>query len=78
MRCGKSTLLRTVGRLVPRPLSTVNITPAAMFRVVEAAKPTLLIDEGRIVREENEELRGVINARHCRLDASWCARACRR
>ena len=33
MRCGKSTLLRTIGRLVPRPLPTANITPAAMFRV---------------------------------------------
>ena len=36
MRCGKSTLLRTIGRLVPRPLPTANITPAAMFRVIEA------------------------------------------
>ena len=38
-------MLRTIGRLVPRPLPTANITPAAMFRVIEAAKPTLLIDQ---------------------------------
>ena len=69
MRCGKSTMLRTIGRLVPRPLPTANITPAAMFRVIEAAKPTLLIDEADSFAHENEELRGVINSSHCCLDA---------
>jgi Protein of unknown function (DUF3631)/RepB DNA-primase from phage plasmid len=69
MRCGKSTLLRTIGRLVPRPLPTANITPAAMFRVIEAASPCLLIDEADSFAHENEELRGVINSSHCRLDA---------
>ena len=69
MRCGKSTLLRTISRLVPRPLPTANITPAAMFRVIEACKPTLLIDEADSFAHENEELRGVINSSHCRLDA---------
>jgi putative DNA primase/helicase len=69
MRCGKSTMLRTIGRLVPRPLPTANITPAAMFRVIEAAKPCLLIDEADSFAHENEELRGVINSSHCCLDA---------
>jgi Protein of unknown function (DUF3631) len=69
MRCGKSTLLRTVGRLIPRPLPSANITPAAMFRVVEACKPSLLIDEADSFAHENEELRGVINSSHCRFDA---------
>lgn len=69
MRCGKSTMLRTVSRLIPRPLTTANITPAALFRVVEAAKPCLLIDEADSFAHENEELRGVVNSSHCRLDA---------
>jgi hypothetical protein len=69
MRCGKSTLLRLIGRLVPRPLATANITPAAMFRVIEAAKPCLLIDEADSFAQDNEELRGVINSSHCCLDA---------
>ena len=69
MRCGKSTLLRTIGRLVPRPLPTANITPAAMFRLIEAAKPVLLIDEADSFAHDNEELRGVINSSHCVLDA---------
>jgi hypothetical protein len=69
MRCGKSTMLRTIGRLIPRPLPTANITPAAMFRVIEAAKPSLLIDEADSFAQEADELRGVINSSHCRLDA---------
>jgi Protein of unknown function (DUF3631) len=69
MRCGKSTMLRTIGRLVPRPLPTANITPAAMFRVIEAAKPSLMIDEADSFAQEADELRGVINSSHCQLDA---------
>jgi putative DNA primase/helicase len=69
MRCGKSTMLRTIGRLIPRPLPTANITPAATFRVIEAAKPALLIDEADTFAQDNEELRGVINSSHCCLDA---------
>ena len=58
-----------VGRLVPRPLPTANITPAALFRVIEAAKPCLLIDEADSFARDNDELRGVINSSHCVLDA---------
>jgi Protein of unknown function (DUF3631) len=69
MRCGKSTLLRTISRLVLRPLPASNITPSAMFRVIEATKPTLLIDEADSFARENEELRGIVNSSHCCLDA---------
>ena len=44
-RCGKSSLLRCIGRLAPRPLATSNISAPALFRVIEKAKPTLLVDE---------------------------------
>jgi putative DNA primase/helicase len=44
-QCGKTTLLDVLERLVLRPLQTTNVTPAAIFRVVEAHRPTLLIDE---------------------------------
>ena len=69
MRCGKSTLLRVIARLVPRPLATANITPAAVFRVIEACKPCLLIDEADSFAQDNEELRGIVNSSHCVLDA---------
>ena len=42
---GKSRLLEVVGALVPKPLATGSISAAAMFRVIEAHCPTLLVDE---------------------------------
>jgi putative DNA primase/helicase len=63
-RCGKSTLLDVIERLVPKPLKNSNITAAAIFRTIEAARPTLLIDEGDSFLPENEELRGVLNSGH--------------
>lgn len=65
-RCGKSTALSVLRRLVYRPLAASNLTPAVMFRAVDAWKPTLLIDEGDTFLRENEELRGIINSGHTR------------
>src|SRR5262249_39657758 len=59
--CGKTLLLDVLSRLVARPLPTANVTPAAIFRVVEAHRPTLLIDEADTFLYENDELRGVLN-----------------
>jgi hypothetical protein len=39
--CGKSTLLDVLSRLVPRPLGASNIKAAALFRTIEAARPTV-------------------------------------
>ena len=44
-RCGKTTLLDVLERLVWRPLLSGSITAAAMFRMIEAYCPSLLIDE---------------------------------
>jgi hypothetical protein len=38
-RCGKTTLLTLLSAIVARPLSTANITAAALFRTVEQAHP---------------------------------------
>lgn len=65
-RCGKTTLLHLLHHLVPRPLSTASITPAALFRTVEKYQPTLLIDEADTFLPENNELRGTLNAGHLR------------
>jgi hypothetical protein len=64
--CGKTTLLDVLGRLVPRPLPTANVTPAALFRVVEGYQPTLLVDEADTFLHDNDELRGVLNSGHRR------------
>lgn len=62
--CGKSTLIDVLARLVARPLLSSGITPAALFRVVEAHRPTLLIDEADAFVKGNDELRGLLNASH--------------
>jgi len=43
--CGKTTLLDVLSRLVLRPLLAPNVTPAAVFRVIERDNSCLLIDE---------------------------------
>jgi hypothetical protein len=68
-RCGKSQLLSLVGFLSFRPLPASNISSAAVFRVVEAHSPTLLLDEADTFMKENEELRGVVNSGHTRQSA---------
>jgi putative DNA primase/helicase len=72
-RCGKSQLLFLLGRLVNRPLAASNITPAALFRAVDAWKPTLLIDEADAFMRDNDELRGLLNCGHTR-DSAYIVR----
>jgi hypothetical protein len=65
-RCGKTTLLDIVSYLALRTLPSANVTAASVFRVVEACRPTLLIDEADTFLPEADELRGVINSGHRR------------
>lgn len=68
-RCGKSQFLSVIGKMVMNPLATSNITPAALFRTLDAWKPTLLVDECDTFMKENEELRGILNSGHTRNTA---------
>jgi hypothetical protein len=65
-RSGKSRLLEVVELLVREPLQAVNISDAALFRVVghPEKSPTLLLDEVDAIfkAREREELRGLLNA----------------
>lgn len=65
-RCGKTTLLSLLGALVPRPLPAANLTAAALFRALEAFRPTLLVDEVDTFLSVREELRGLLNSGHTR------------
>jgi uncharacterized protein DUF3631 len=69
MRCGKTTLLDALSRLVPRPLGASNVTAAALFRTIEAARPTFLLDEADAWARHSEDLRSIIDGGHKR-DAS--------
>ena len=68
-RCGKTQLLTILGKLSYRPLSASSISPASLYRCIEAWQPTLLLDETDAFLRENEELRGVINSGHSRDNA---------
>ena len=63
-RCGKSALLEVIGTLVHRPLMTSNATVAAMFRLIDHAAPTLLLDEidHRFHGTDAQALIGIINS----------------
>jgi hypothetical protein len=63
-QCGKTTLLDILYRLVVRPLLAGNVRAASIFRVVEVARPTLMIDEADTFLPGNDELRGVLNSGH--------------
>lgn len=64
-RCGKTTVLRIVGRLVRRALPASGVSAAAIYRLVEDHEPSLLIDEMDAAKE-NEDLRAVLNSGHAR------------
>lgn len=68
-RCGKSQMLFVLRRLSRRALAASSISPAALYRSIEAWEPTLLIDEADACMKDNEELRGIINSGHTRDSA---------
>lgn len=68
-RCGKTTLLDLIGGLVSRCMSTANISAAAIYRTIELAKPTLLIDEADTFLSGNQEVSGVLNSGHTKRAA---------
>lgn len=70
-RCGKSRLLDIIEATCHAPLITVNISPAALVRSLGDNPPTLLLDEadtvfGKKSADNNEDLRGILNAGHQR------------
>jgi hypothetical protein len=68
-RCGKTTLLTLLSELVSRPIVAANISSPAFFRVIEEARPTLLIDEADTLLRGNDKLRGILNAGYGRKTA---------
>jgi hypothetical protein len=67
---GKSRALEVTEPLVPRPVHSVNTSPAYLFRKVSdsAGPPTILYDEIDTVfgpkAKDNEDIRGMLNAGH--------------
>ena len=72
-RCGKTTLLSILSKLVNRPVPAANISSPAFFRVIQETQPTLLIDEADTFLQSKDELRGILNAGYTR-DTAWVMR----
>jgi len=62
--CGKSTLLDIIEQLVNKPLVPSNISGPALFRVIEAHRPTMLLDEADRYVGKNDDLISIIDAGH--------------
>jgi len=68
-RCGKTTLLEIIEAVCRSAVLASNVTPAVLFRLVDAYKPTLLFDEADRWLKDADELIGIINAGHTRRSA---------
>lgn len=68
--CGKTTALEILGKLVNRPLSGANMSKAAIYRVLDAYSPTLIIDEADTFLCDVEGLGGILNAGHSKTHAT--------
>lgn len=72
-RCGKTVLLTLISKLCHNKLIASNISPAAVFRSIDAWNVTLLIDEADTFLKDNVELRGIINSGHTK-DTAYVVR----
>ena len=68
-RSGKNRLLVLVEAWSARSYMCANITSAALFRVIEEYRPTLVMDEVDRYLAKNEELNGIMNAGHTKRTA---------
>ena len=59
---GKSTALHVIRWMVQRPYLAIEATGAAIYRIVDRLKPTLLLDEADTLFERNTVLAHIINS----------------
>jgi len=65
---GKTRVLEVLELLTPEPMHVLNASPAAIFRTIEKARPTLLLDEVDTIftklgkDDDHQDLRGLLNS----------------
>ena len=70
--CGKSLLIEVLSYLVWRPLSTIGLTPAALFRSIDKYQPAVLLDEAsRTFDAEHGAARELLNLVIAILDGGF-------
>jgi hypothetical protein len=72
--CGKTTALSVIGCMVSKPLHASNVSPSALFRVIDKHSPTLLVDELDSFTREGSDHRNILNCGHAR-DGSYIIRS---
>jgi hypothetical protein len=67
-RCGKTLLAELIGLVSARAKTTVNVSEAALFRMIEMFRPTIIIDEAEMLGDRKSErgkfLLSLLNAGH--------------
>lgn len=64
-RCGKTRLTEVLAMVAARARRTVNISEAALFRLIEQQRPTLVLDEAEALAgksERAEAVRAILNS----------------
>jgi putative DNA primase/helicase len=65
--CGKTEALRRIKRFVNRPLECDGLTAAVFFRIIDAHKPTFLLDElDNMLPEDKGAMLGAMNSGYSR------------
>lgn len=62
--CGKSTVLKILLYIACRSIPNSNITAPALFRVIDAYAPTIIMDEADAILPDREDLRAVLDSGH--------------
>lgn len=70
---GKTRCLEVMQTLMRNPIQALDITPAAMFRMIEEVQPTLMVDEVDTIWNgaKNDDLRKVLNGGYRRGNVVW-------
>jgi 5S rRNA maturation endonuclease (ribonuclease M5) len=67
-RCGKTLLAELIGLVSARTKSTVNVSEAALFRMIQVFQPTIIMDEAETLANRKSEraqfLLSLLNAGH--------------
>ncbi len=71
-RCGKSTALELTACMSPRAKIFSSISTASLFRMIDAVRPTLLLDEAdyQLKGENRSDLMAILNSGHRRSSAT--------
>jgi Protein of unknown function (DUF3631) len=71
--CGKTRCLEVMKTLMRNPIQALDITPAAMYRMIEDQQPTLMVDEVDTIWNgaKNDDLRKVLNGGYRRGNVVW-------